>query len=465
MDSYLTRFESYAILNKWDPSMWASYLSALLKGRGLVVFVRLSKDDQSDYGQIKEALLTNFDLTERYFRKKFRDCRLEKAETFRQFSGRLASYLDKWLGLAMVEKTYEAVCDLLARDQFLNCCSHELYLYLKPKLLKFLGELAHEADLFADARGGVPGCVAKGQRETKSQFTHTNGNQVDRKPSISCKICGKAHQTHNCWHNKRKRESAGAEIASSAEFNSLNQGGKWQNRGHNLNQGRNNYRRNQSAPGRNSNRNYNNDKVDHWANFCKVKGEQSPDKGVHSVYHAKMHNPINNYRENPHKDSKGTCHFLKSRLPTAVGTVNAKEVRVLRDTGCTGVVVRRDLVSDDQMLGKELDVTIINESKLKYPVACISLECFFFNGITEALCMENTLYDLVIGNIDGSKLPDMSHFAASVVTRSQAKKDERVNKKLKVPVQIISSDRKAIESDQASDPKLSNIPKRVELGT
>ena len=102
MDSYLTRFESYALSNKWDPSMWASYLSALLKGRALEVFVRLSRDDQSDYGQIKEALLTNFDLTERSFCKKFRDCRPEKAETFRQFSGRLASYLDKWLGLAKV---------------------------------------------------------------------------------------------------------------------------------------------------------------------------------------------------------------------------------------------------------------------------------------------------------------------------------------------------------------------------
>ena len=33
MDSYLTGFESYAMSNKWDPSMWASYLSALLKGR------------------------------------------------------------------------------------------------------------------------------------------------------------------------------------------------------------------------------------------------------------------------------------------------------------------------------------------------------------------------------------------------------------------------------------------------
>ena len=57
------RFESYAISNKWDPSMWASYLSALLKGHTLEVFVRLSKADQSDYNQLKEALLTNFDLT------------------------------------------------------------------------------------------------------------------------------------------------------------------------------------------------------------------------------------------------------------------------------------------------------------------------------------------------------------------------------------------------------------------
>ena len=96
------------------------------------------------------------------------------------------------------------------------------------------------------------------------------------------------------------------------------------------------------------------------------------------------------------------------------------------------------------MLGKELDVTLINESKLKYPVARISLECPFFNGITKALCMEDTLYDILIGNMDESKLPDMSHFLASIVTRSQEKKDERVYKKLKVTDQIISSDWKAI---------------------
>ena len=157
--------------------------------------------------------------------------------------------------MAKVEKTYKAVCEFLARDQFLDCCSQELYLYLKPKPFKVLGELAHEADLFAGARGGVPGCVAKGQRETKSQVTHTYENRVDWKPNISCKLCGKSHQTHNYWHNKNQRVSAGEEIASCAEFHSPNQGGKWQNRGRNLNRGRNNYRLNQSAPARNSNRN------------------------------------------------------------------------------------------------------------------------------------------------------------------------------------------------------------------
>ena len=93
--------------------------------------------------------------------------------------------------------------------------------------------------MFDDVRDGVPGCVAKGQHETKSQITHTYENRVDRKPNISCKICGKAHQTHNCWNNKNKRVSAGAEIASRSEFHSPNQGKKWQNRGRNWNLGRN----------------------------------------------------------------------------------------------------------------------------------------------------------------------------------------------------------------------------------
>ena len=436
MDSYLTRFESYALSNKWDPSMWASYLSALLKGRALEVFVRLSRDDQSDYGQIKEALLTNFDLTERSFRKKFRDCRPEKAETFRQFSGRLASYLNKWLGLAKVEKTYEAVCDFLARDQFLDCCSHELYLYLKPKPFKVLDELAHEADLFADAKGGVPLCISKGQRENKvvdKVQPKVEPNQ-DKRPVVKCKICGKPHPTYKCWNNPDNKR-----VASSAEFNC-------QYRGDNSYRGQD---RNRGRVDQHDNRyDYDNYRTDHQVNFCRIDNKSlDVGKGL------------------PRNDSKGACHFPRSRLPTAIGTVNGKEIRVLRDTGCTGVVVRRSLVSDGQMLNKQSGVTLINNYKQRCPMARINIDCPFFRGSTDSLCIDDPAHDLVIGNIEGSKFPDMTHFSSGVVKNKQSRKDRRTDRKVKVVDKFIRQNRQELVLKQASDIKLKEIRRRVESGS
>ena len=133
MDSYLSRFEQYATANKWDKNVWAAYLSALLKDRALDVYDRLSTEDAADYDKLKDALLKNFDMTERGFRKKFRYSRPERSETFIQFSSRLCSYLNKWLTMAKVEKSFEAVCDFMARDQFLEACIRDLFVHLKPK--------------------------------------------------------------------------------------------------------------------------------------------------------------------------------------------------------------------------------------------------------------------------------------------------------------------------------------------
>ena len=49
MDSYLSRFEKYGKANEWKKSIWAAYLSALLKGRALDIYDRLSVDDAADY--------------------------------------------------------------------------------------------------------------------------------------------------------------------------------------------------------------------------------------------------------------------------------------------------------------------------------------------------------------------------------------------------------------------------------
>ena len=111
---------------------------------------------------VKDALLKNFDMTERGFRKKFRYSRPERSETFKQYSIRLCSYLNKWLTMAKVEKPIEALCDFMARDQFLEVCSRELFVHLKPKMFENLDAMAKEADLFAEARGGMFSFVNKG---------------------------------------------------------------------------------------------------------------------------------------------------------------------------------------------------------------------------------------------------------------------------------------------------------------
>ena len=345
MDSYLTRFESYATACKWDPAMWALYLSALLKGRALEVFVRLSKDDQSDYEQIREALLNNFNLTERQFKRKFRESRPEKFETFRQFSSRMASYLERWLAMAKVEKTFEAVCDFLARDQFLEIANQDMYVFLKPKSFKTLGDMARDADLFADASGGVSYCLASGQRDFKSSGQTRVKTPSVKRPKLSCNICGKAHSTHECWYSQDQKATSNVDVAIV----------KPQYKGDNSNrQSKSCGNYDGKITGVLKSVQSNNNVTEHQVNFCKIKNAQSGKhvarvKRVHFAeditcsreYETKLESPHSTKEESPHQDKEGACHFPRSRLPTAIGTVNGKEVRVLRDTGCTGVVVRR----------------------------------------------------------------------------------------------------------------------------
>ena len=462
MDSYLSRFEKYAVANKWDRSIWAAYLSALLKGRALEVYDRLSVADANDYEKLKDALLKNFDMTERGFRKKFRNDRPERSETFIQFGSRLRSYLGKWINVAKIENTFEAICDFMARDQFLESCSRELYVHLKPKTFKNLDEMAKEADLFAEARGGVHTCTNKGQRDNRGAAQNHSKPDVNKgggKQEIKCGIYGKGHLTIKCYKNPNRMQANSAEVGNEAKGGDSDVKNEMQGAQARSDSFQNKGRGNSFGRGRNFPRGRGRGGNPprgggHQVNFCKTQIEERSENGIENIYQSKGDNSINSVT----KDKEGVCYFLKSRLPTARGTVNGKEVIAMRDTGCTGCVIRSSLVSEDQLLGKASDVTLINETTQRYPLALIDIDCPFFSGQTEALCMENTLYDVVIGNINGSKLPDMSHFCAAVETRSQAKQCEKKHRKLKAPDQIINEDKEALKKAQA------NIRSRVKSG-
>ena len=90
-------------------------------------------------------------------------------------------------------------------------------------------------------------------------------------------------------------------------------------------------------------------------------------------------------------------------MPVAEGSVERTPVNVLRDTGCSTIVVRRAPVPDDQLTGREVRCILIDGTVRYTPVADIYVETPFFTGITTAVCMKNPLYDLVIGNVPGAQ--------------------------------------------------------------
>ena len=92
-------------------------LSALLRGKALEVYSRLSREAAGNYEALKEALLRRFQLTQEGFRQKFRACQPETGESAPQFAIRLDNYLMRWIELSKSEKSFQGLKDLLLREQ------------------------------------------------------------------------------------------------------------------------------------------------------------------------------------------------------------------------------------------------------------------------------------------------------------------------------------------------------------
>ena len=71
----------------------------------------------------------------------------------------------------------------------------------------------------------------------------------------------------------------------------------------------------------------------------------------------------------------------------------------------------------------------------------------------------------MIGNIEGSKFPVMTHFSLRVNRKRQSKKDRRKNRKDNIVNKFVRLNRQEFRLKQASDIKLKEIRRRVESGS
>ena len=101
----------------------------------------------------KRQLLKRYLLSADGFKKRFRSAKPELGETPAQFLTRLDNYMERWIELAKITKSYEGLKTLIVQEQYLSTCPKEMAMHPKERRLETLTELGDVAETWCS------GCV------------------------------------------------------------------------------------------------------------------------------------------------------------------------------------------------------------------------------------------------------------------------------------------------------------------
>ena len=438
IDSYLLRFERYATVNGWERSEWSLHLSALLTGKALDVYSRLDMEQASNYDVLKEALLNRYNLTEEGFNNKFRASRPEANERMGEFRSRVYSYLEKWIEMAGMRVTDpQEILDLFLKEHLLSVCGKELRTFLKERKPKTSKELVELTENFVDAHG-VSGAFIKQHGNNLTTERGVANTFVSNKPKIPaapsrivCHKCSKpGHIARDCRSTQfpiPKRQVFAMKTETGCTY--------CHRRGHEVSR-------------------------------CWERARAERQKEEHSkkcVAHESM-------------ELKCGCalpvvsaaclqdEHESPRMPVATGWVNGKRVTVLRDSGCSCVVVKKGLLPPTKGNGKKVLVHLANGATVSTPLTEIELDSPYYKGKVVAAEMDTPLYDVIVGNIPGARCPgiDVNEEVSAVETRGT--KGRKLKPLLTPSALDIDVTMKDLITKQMDDPTLGQCRRLAESG-
>ena len=89
-------------------------------------------------------------------------------------------------------------------------------------------------------------------------------------------------------------------------------------------------------------------------------------------------------------------------MPVVKGKIGDKTVDVLRDTRCSSVVVKNELVSEEQHTGDFNCMLLIDNAVRRVTIARITIDPPSLSGEVDVQCLPGAIYDLIIGNVPGA---------------------------------------------------------------
>ena len=121
----------------------------MLTGKALDVYSLSTIEDARDCDKLQKALLRKY-FTELGYRERFRKAKPEGQDLPGQLIVRINNYINKWMKLSEVGKTFEDV-ELMVREQFTNSCPRDVSIFLKERRHINLEGLAKMAERYLDA--------------------------------------------------------------------------------------------------------------------------------------------------------------------------------------------------------------------------------------------------------------------------------------------------------------------------
>ena len=246
----------------------------------------------------------------------------ETEETPDQFIIRLKNYLAKWLELSESSpESFNASFDLIVKEQFINTCSEDLAMYLLERGPKDLLELTTWAQKYLIAHkqqlGGKSKATFQPRRADQKKLTQS-------KPDSS-QGCQRSPQCYRCQRFGHRQSECGTNISPGKDQKGsstlVSQSSQKKTRAmvaQSCEDGKEAFTC-VEVEGTRSESN------------LKKSGTEGSTNSDRAIYSAVCHAQSNDGQ---------TYRYV------GVGKFNGRQMKVLRDTGCTGMIVDRALVPD-----------------------------------------------------------------------------------------------------------------------
>lgn len=398
---FLKVFETQCTLQNIPEEDWPGYLVQSLKDKSREAVSLLTKEEMKSYTTIKQHLLKYFVKTPDFYRQQFHKYTLKDTTKPTAFVADVKNFLVTWLELSEINLNDPiAILDMMVVDKVLDMSSDELFTHIKEKNIRTTKQLVDVITEFKDS--------------------HPN--------SMMCKTV--EEKSFNVIHRHKSYSPPHMRNRYGEQNDNRN---RYQNR---QNNGFNNY---SDQTSRNdifqNNRQpivcYNCNGENHIARNCSVQKQQSQSNDFYS----QQQNVNNNNRgrnqvvkananQQGQNAYKQNCSVIDQNVPrtsqslnTVINNdghllffpavVNNIETVTLRDSGCSTLVVSKDLVLPEQYIDETEIVRLGNGQTETCKKAIINIDTPWITGEAKCVVMKDLIAPLITGNIDGI-VPDNS---------------------------------------------------------